>query len=75
VTAAKSFAILSLLAIASTLIVGRGNHQWPKSNRADLIEPGTFHGDEITARTGERWMGLYVTKHGAELRYSRIRVS
>lgn len=39
-----------------------------------LIETGKFHGDEIAARTGQRWLGLYIKGRSAVLRYSRIRV-
>jgi hypothetical protein len=39
-----------------------------------LIETGEFHGDEITARTGERWLGLFPTAGGFSLRPSALKV-
>ncbi|HYO90684.1 MAG TPA: hypothetical protein VEQ40_03580, partial [Pyrinomonadaceae bacterium] len=41
----------------------------PKSPRhsARLLETGEFHGEEVKARTGERWLGLYLTKKGSFL--------
>ena len=42
--------------------------------RTRLIETGQFHGDEIAARSGQRWLGLYINGRGAVLRYSRLRV-
>lgn len=39
-----------------------------------LIEPGQFHGDEITARRRQFWLGLFVNGRNAFLRYSKIRV-
>jgi len=40
-----------------------------------LVETGEgFHGDEIHARNGERWLGLYVTKRGSFLAESKVTV-
>jgi hypothetical protein len=49
---------------------------FPRSlrQRPLLIETGQFHGDEIAARRGQVWLGLYVNGHEAVLRYSKIRV-
>jgi hypothetical protein len=30
-----------------------------QKNKIQIIETGEFHGDEITAETGEMWLGLY----------------
>jgi hypothetical protein len=46
-----------------------------QQHRVHLIETGQFHKEEIAARTGERWLALYVHKGLAELRYSKIRVT
>ena len=35
---------------------------------------GVFHGDEVSARTGETWLGLYVSKGGSSLVPSVVRV-
>lgn len=40
-----------------------------------LVETGEgFHGDEVKARNGEIWLGLYVTKRGSFLAESKLRV-
>ncbi len=40
-----------------------------------LLETGDgFHGDEISARTGEEWLGLFASSTGFELRKTRLRV-
>jgi hypothetical protein len=42
--------------------------------RMSVIETGRFHGDEVTAKSDQRWLGLFLTKHSSALRYSRLRV-
>jgi hypothetical protein len=39
-----------------------------------LVEVGAFHGDEVVARTGERWLGLYVTRGSSTLLTSTVTV-
>jgi hypothetical protein len=39
-----------------------------------LIEPGAFHGDEVTARSGEKWLGLYITDEDSMLLTYRLTV-
>ena len=34
---------------------------------AGLLEVGEFHGDEVTAETGEQWLGLHVSEKGSLL--------
>jgi len=46
----------------------------PKRPRDLLIETGKFHSDEIAARRGQVWMGLYVNGRRAVLRYAKIQV-
>ena len=33
-------------------------------DRASLLTTGTFHGDEVHARTGEKWLGLFKARSG-----------
>jgi hypothetical protein len=40
-----------------------------------VLETGSFHGDEVKARSGEKWLGLYVTEKGAVLRESVLTIS
>jgi hypothetical protein len=44
------------------------------ASRTHLIEPGQFHGYEVSARSGQRWLGLFVNGRGSVLRYSTIKV-
>jgi hypothetical protein len=39
-----------------------------------VIETGRFHGDEIHAKSGQKWLGLFVDRRRSALRYSTIRV-
>jgi hypothetical protein len=43
--------------------------------RTELVNAGSFHGDEITARSGQQWLGLFVTTAGSKLEPVMIRVS
>jgi hypothetical protein len=44
------------------------------SGRVRLLETGQFHGDEVDARSGERWLGLYASRAQSALVVSRLRV-
>lgn len=46
----------------------------PVESEIQLLQVGTFHGDEVSAESGEVWMGLYVTSDGYVLIPSRITV-
>ncbi len=39
-----------------------------------LIEVGEFHGEEIAAKTGEQWLGLFVSDGEAALVFTTVRV-
>ena len=39
-----------------------------------LVEAGGFHGDEVSARTGETWLGLYVSEGRSSLAPSVVEV-
>lgn len=40
-----------------------------------LLTIGTsFHGDEVSARSGEKWLGLFVANGRAEFRFAEVRV-
>lgn len=46
-----------------------------KTSKALLVETGEgFHGDEVKARSGEKWLGLYVTRNGSFLTQSTLTV-
>jgi hypothetical protein len=66
--------VLSLVLSAAGVMPYDLSSARPRVKRVHLIETGTFHGDEIAARTGQTWLGLYVAQSGAILRYSKLRV-
>lgn len=43
--------------------------------KPQLMEVGQFHGDEIQAKTGEEWLGLYANEGHPELRLTTITVN
>lgn len=45
-----------------------------KTPKIQLLETGEFHGDEVKARSGERWSGLFPTANGFALLPSTISV-
>lgn len=45
-----------------------------KPSGIKLLTTGQFHGDEVTAKTGERWLGLYRTANGFALVQSTLKV-
>lgn len=42
--------------------------------KVQLLETGQFHGEEVAARTGERWLGLFPAANGFALLPSTIAV-
>ena len=71
-TISLSMALVGLLVLANA---GNGVGQKAQpAQRAQLLEPGEFHGDEVKARSGEKWLGLHVSDHGSLLLPYRIKV-
>ena len=46
----------------------------PVGNEVQLLQVGVFHGNEVSAESGEVWLGLYPTSDGYTLIPSRITV-
>ncbi len=46
----------------------------PIESEIQLLQVGVFHGDEVSAESGEVWLGLYLTPDGYTLIPSRIAV-
>ena len=46
----------------------------PVETEIQLLQVGAFHGDEVSAKSGEVWLGLYPTPDGYALIPSRITV-
>ena len=67
----NQLAVLFVMVCLSCLAVG----QVARPQRVQILETGEgFHGDEIKARSGERWLGLYVTKGASILIESKLRI-
>jgi hypothetical protein len=67
----QAICVLLLLSI----LAGQVFVQNAKTGKILLVETGEgFHGDEVKARNGEKWLGLYVTKRGAFLAESTLTV-
>ncbi len=46
----------------------------PAGSEIQILQVGVFHGDEVSAESGEAWLGLYSTPDGYVLITSRITV-
>ncbi len=62
-------ALFLLLVVPANLY---SNHQ---PIRVQLLEVGEFHGDEVTAKTSNGWLGLFVTKKHSSLAPISIQIS
>lgn len=40
----------------------------------DLLETGEYHGEEVSAKSGERWLAMYADKNGSYLKKTKIKV-
>jgi hypothetical protein len=69
-----SIFMLILVWLALVFATSSAEKNQTNARRVELLETGEFHGDEITARTGERWLGLYVTDHSSTLLSYRLTV-
>ncbi len=65
--------IISVLFL-SALLPGQAFVQTSKPAKILLAERGSFHGYDVKARNGEKWLGLYVTKRGSALIESTVTV-
>jgi hypothetical protein len=67
----KTLVITLALVILAVAHVG----QTPASDlEGKLLETGVFHGDEVTPKSGERWLGLHVTADTSTLLSYVVRV-
>jgi len=64
--------LLSLVALITILCCGATAQK--RISRISLITTGEFHGDEITAKSGERWLGLFQTTGGFALLPATLKV-
>jgi hypothetical protein len=63
-----------LVVLLSQLVVRSSTPSGWAASGPQLLETGEFHGDEVRARTGERWLGLYRSKQTTDLIPSSLRV-
>ncbi|MGH9958736.1 MAG: hypothetical protein ACREBC_16665 [Pyrinomonadaceae bacterium] len=63
----------TLMAMVLLLLFANVNTEATKAHPEPLVgllETGEFHGEEVSARTGEKWLGLHVTdQHSTLLKY------
>ena len=65
---------LFALALGCLAASGAATAQKKSAPKVKLMETGEFHGEEIDARTGERWLGLYAQGGASYLAFSEVRV-
>lgn len=65
----KKLVVLSVLMLLVTPVVT----QTPLP-KVQLLETGIFHGEEVKARNGEKWLGLYVGKNGSSLLFTTLKI-
>lgn len=71
----NTWLIISLLFAVAFGGAAIGANQEPKLIRpVELLETGDFHGEEVSARTGEKWLGLYISGNHSILLNSRLQV-
>jgi hypothetical protein len=67
--------LIGLLALIIALVIpAQAVWQGKVTGDGRLLETGEFHGNEVKARSGEQWLGLYVTGKRSFLRLSTIRI-
>ena len=52
---------LTMLILLAALVAPAENSAGISQQTQRLIEPGEFHGEEVSAQSGEKWLGLHVT--------------
>ena len=62
--------VLVLLAVISPI-----NSAGISQSDQRLIEPGVFHGEEVMARSGEKWLGLHINDENSMLLTYRLKVT
>ncbi|HUS09668.1 MAG TPA: hypothetical protein VMZ30_04305 [Pyrinomonadaceae bacterium] len=52
---------LTMLILLIALSAAANNRASVAQHPQRVIEPGQFHGEEVTAQSGEKWLGLHIT--------------
>ncbi len=66
--------VWGLAVITAVLLIGAAQNPHSSARRVDILRVGSFHGNEVTAKSGEEWFGMFTAADGFELRKVRIRV-
>lgn len=66
--------VRSLALITTVLLIGAAQNPHGGAQRVGLLSVGSFHGNEVTAKSGEEWFGMFPAADGFELRKVLIRV-
>jgi hypothetical protein len=67
--------LIGLLTLMIALVIpAQAVWQGKVTGKGRLLETGEFHGNEVNARSGEQWLGLYVTGKRSFLRPSTVRI-
>jgi hypothetical protein len=64
-----------MVTISIGLLAGALSVSGSAGGSIELLLTGQFHGDEVSARSGERWFGVFPKKDGFELAEAVIKVS
>src|SRR5258705_2676957 len=67
-----SILVLILVSLAFVCAATSARQKTKNARGIELLETGEFHGDEVTARTGEKWLGLHITVHHSTLLSYRL---
>ncbi len=73
----KAKLLLPILALVFSAGVKGGSGASQQLNpkfKVAILETGEFHGDEVTATSGETWLGLHVSDQGSRLLPYRLKV-
>lgn len=71
----NSLLLMSILLSVAFAGAATSANQDPKpALSVGLLETGSFHGEEVSARTGEKWLGLYIVDNHSILIKARLRV-
>jgi hypothetical protein len=70
----KATMVLLILMTLTLLQVGKSSGIDGPPRHMQLLEMGEFHGEEVTARSGEKWMGLYQTNPDSVLLPYRLKI-
>ncbi len=71
---AKATMVVVILVILGLGRVGESSGIDGTRRHIQLLEMGEFHGEEVTARSGEKWLGLYQTDPDSVLLPYRLKI-